>query len=294
MNLKRRHFVITALLAGVGARHSFARLSDSETKRRFTERLREIEAGVGGRLGVHILDTSDGETVGYREDERFMLLSTFKLLAGALVLHRVDAGLESLDRRVFYGKEDLVAWSPVTEKHVGGKGMTVGELCAAMITVSDNTAANLILASYGGPAALTAYLRQLGDAVTRLDRIEPELNRKHPAGEMDTTSPRAMVQSMRRVLVGEALSGASRERLRRWLLDNTTGGKRLKAGLPQGWRIGDKTGTNEIDANDVAIIWPPSGDPILVSAYLADSRANSAAKDASIAKVGELVAELAG
>lgn len=257
-------------------------------------RLRDLEAASQGRLGVYILDTASGHGYGYRADERFMLLSSFKLLACALVLHRVDAGQESLQRRIPYTEQDLIIWSPVTEQHADGAGMTLAELCEATITTSDNTAANLILSSVGGPAALTAYARALGDSVTRLDRFEPELNSKVGDEPWDTTSPRAIVATMNRVLLGDALSAASRDRLNHWLLGNTTGGNRLKAGLPADWTIGDKTGTNRTDANDIGVIRPPGRAPLLVAAYLADSAASAPLKDATIAAVGRLVRDITG
>lgn len=257
-------------------------------------RLRELEQQAGGRLGVHVLDSATGAAYGYRQDERFMLLSSFKLLACALVLQRVDSGLEMLDRRIVFDRSVLLPWSPVTERHADGQGMTLAALCEATITTSDNAAANLILVSYGGPLALTAWLRQLNDKVTRLDRIEPELNAKHPEGELDTTSPRAMVLTMQKLLLGNVLSPASRALLQGWLLANTTGGQRLKAGLPSGWLIGDKTGTNRSDSNDIGIVWPPGGNPWLVAAYLADSVATPAVRDACLAGVGRLLVDIAG
>lgn len=250
-----------------------------------------LEAQTQGRLGVSILDTASGQQWGWREDERFMMLSSFKLLASALVLHRVDQGLDSLQRRIRYPQSALLPWSPVTEKHADGAGMTLGALCAATITTSDNAAANLILDSYGGPAALTAYARQLGDVVTRLDRNEPTLNRPSEQGLLDTTSPRAMTSTMHTLLMGDALSPASRQQLRAWLLANTTGGQRLKAGVPADWLVGDKTGTNATDANDIGILIPPQQAPLLVSAYLADSRAPAAAKDACLAQVATWAAQ---
>lgn len=290
---RRRFFLSLAALSFAGT----SRASAGDTALRgahLRSRLRELEQQGGGRLGVHVLDTATGAEYGYRQDERFMLLSSFKLLASALVLQRVDGGQEVLDRRIVYDRSVLLPWSPVTERHADGQGMTLAALCEAAITTSDNAAANLILASYGGPAALTAWLRQLGDGVTRLDRNEPELNTKHPQGELDTTSPRAMTQTMQKLLVGDVLSPASRATLQRWLLANTTGGRRLKAGLPADWRIGDKTGTNRSDANDVGIVWPPGGKPLLVSAYLADSTAAPAARDACLAGVGRLLVDIAG
>ena len=163
-----------------------------------------IEAVSGGRLGVAVLQ-ADGRLDGHRLDERFPMCSTFKWLAAACVLHRVDAGLERLDRRVRYGRAVLLPHSPVAARHVGA-GMTVGELCHAAITTSDNAAANLILASFGGPAGLTRYARSLGDEVTRCDRTEPSLNEARPGDPRDTTTPRAMARLLHAALLGDALS----------------------------------------------------------------------------------------
>lgn len=295
-NLKTRRvvssFAALALLSGFGISALAASPAQQRRVASANTRLRELEAAAQGRLGVHIVDTATGREFGHRADERFMMLSTFKLLACAVVLSGVDAGKESLDRRIIYSKPDLVAYSPVTEKHVGGEGMTLAQLCEATLTTSDNTAANLILASYGGPAALTALARKLGDSVTRLDRTEPELNVKQP-GLMDTTSPRAMALTMQKVVLGDALSYPSRKLLQQWLLANTTGDKRLKAGLPPDWRIGDKTGTNKTDTNDIGVVWPSNQKPWLVTAYLADSQANSEVREATMAHVGALVRQLA-
>jgi beta-lactamase class A len=297
MKLIRRRF-INALgfltfsgslgLPAVAATQSLERRAGSATAR-----LLALEDAAQGRLGVHIVDTATGQEFGYRADERFMMLSTFKLLASAVLLARVDAGHESLQRRITYPRKDLVAHSPVTTKYADGEGMTLAQLCEATLTTSDNTAANLILASYGGPASVTAMARKMGDRVTRLDRTETELNVKQPDGLMDTTSPRAMALTMQQVVLGDALSAPSRQLLQRWLLANTTGGKRLKAGLPPDWRIGEKTGTNDTDTNDIGVVWPPNRKPWLVTAYLADSQASNQVREATIAGVGRLVRELA-
>jgi beta-lactamase class A len=258
----------------------------------FQKKVSTLETAAQARLGVYLIDTATGREFGHRADERFLMLSSFKLLASALVLARADKGQESLQRRIRYTREDLVTWSPVTEKHVGGEGLTLAQLCEATITTSDNTAANLILASYGGPAALTAFARGLGDTVTRLDRTEPELNVPSGAAMLDTTTPRAMTHTLQKLLVGNALSEASRGTLLQWLKANTTGDKRLRAGIPAGWAVGEKTGTNRSDANDIGIAWPPGRAPWLVSAYLTDSAAPPAAREAAIAGVGRLLATL--
>jgi beta-lactamase class A len=258
-----------------------------------TERIAALEARSGGRLGVAVLDTGTGARVGRRETERFPLCSTFKVLAAALVLARVERGEERLERRVVFTERDLVTYSPATKDRVGPPGMSVGELCEAAMTLSDNTAGNLLLASFGGPAALTAFARTLGDEATRLDRIETELNEAAPGDPRDTTTPAAMAENLRRLLFGEVLSPASRERLAAWLIANKTGDTRLRAGVPKDWRVGDKTGAGGNGAtNDVAVLWPPKRAPILVAAYLAEPRVAVEERYAIIAEVGRLVAEL--
>lgn len=289
--MHRRAFSASIACATLGStvflpKNSFA----NQPHQSFAHALQALETRAQGRLGVHVVDTANGRDYGYRSDERFMMLSSFKLLASALVLDRVDRGEESLARRIRFRKQDLVAWSPVTQAHADGDGLSLAQLCEATITTSDNTAANLILASYGGPKALTAYARQLGDAVTRLDRTEPTLNVRNGTEPLDTTSPRAMAQTLQTLLIGPALTPASRQQLRQWLLANTTGEKRLKAGLPAGWTIGDKTGTNKTDTNDIGILLPPQGAPLLVTAYLAESAASNEVREATLADVARLVA----
>lgn len=291
--MNRRDFSALALLALTSARTQAAQ---EKLQLHIAAQLRAIEDRSGGRLGVQIVDTANGAAFGHRVDERFLMCSTFKLLAAALVLQRVDQGLESLDRRIAFARADLVAHSPVTENHVGGAGMTLGELCAATMTTSDNTAANLILASYGGPPAFTAFARSLGDVVTRLDHNEPEMSVwRDPV--RDSTSPRAMLASLQRVALGDALSSASRDTLQRWLRANTTGETRLRAGLPAGWVVGDKTGSGGDDGhgattNDIAVVWPPNRAPLLVTAYLTRSKALFAARNATLAQVGRLLPQI--
>lgn len=247
-----------------------------------------IERSSGGRLGVAVLQ-ADGRLDGHRLDERFPMCSTFKWLAAAHVLHRVDRGAERLDRRIRYGREALLPHSPVTSRHVG-EGMTLAQLCHATITTSDNAAGNLILASYGGPEGLTAYARALGDTVTRLDRWETELNEARPGDPRDTTTPRAMAGLLHATLVGNALSAASRAQLAHWLEATETNGQRLRADLPAGWRMGSKTGTGARGTtNDVGIFWPPGRPPVVVVAYLTESEAPEAARNGAVAQVARRV-----
>ena len=256
-----------------------------------TDGLARIEADIGGRLGVAALDVGTGRFLGHRADERFPLCSTFKVLACAAVLARVDAGQDSLDRHIRFAASDLVAHSPVAEQRVV-TGMSLGELCEAGLTQSDNTAGNLVLASLGGPSGVTRYARGLGDAATRLDRTETALNEATPGDVRDTTTPRAMTSDLGALLLAGALSQTSRNRLEAWLVACQTGGAKLRAGLPAGWRVGDKTGGGDWGTtNDVAVIWPPGRGPVIVSAYLTQTAASFDARDAALASVGRAVAD---
>ena len=253
--------------------------------------LKRLESESGGRLGVAMLDTATGAQLGHRADERFPMCSTFKALAVGAVLQRVDMSKEDLARRVRFAKSDLLSYSPVTEGRVGEAGMSVAELCEAAITQSDNTAANLLLASLGGPAKVNAFLRALGDPVTRLDRIEPELNEAEDGDPRDTTTPNAMASDFRSLVTCQALSSGSRDQLIAWLVGNKTGDTRLRAGLPAGWRVGDKTGTGrQGTANDVAVIWPPQRAPVLVAVYLTQASAPVERQNAIIAAVAQALA----
>jgi beta-lactamase class A len=256
------------------------------------KQLAEIEAREGGRLGVFVRDTGTGATIERRADERFPMCSTFKLLTAAAVLKRVDQGAERLDRTIAYGPSDLLEYAPITKAHVAEGGMTVADLCAAAIDWSDNTAANLVLQTIGGPAGFTQFARSLGDAVTRLDRNEPSLNESLPGDPRDTSSPHAMAASMQKVLVGDALSDGSRSQLQTWLIGDKVGDKRLRAGLPPSWRIGDKTGTGERGStNAVAIIWPPGRVPLIATVYYTESSASADARNAIHKEIGALIAE---
>jgi beta-lactamase class A len=257
-----------------------------------TDRLIELEQRFDARLGVYALDTGTGRELAYRADERFAMCSVFKALAAAAVLDRTPP--EHLDERVHYRESDLAAFSPIAEQHVGD-GMTIRELCDAAVRYSDNTGGNLLLADLGGPAEITAFARSLGDDVTRLDRTEPELNSAIPGDERDTTTPRAIAGSFRTLVLGDRLDPADRALFTEWLVGNTTGDERIRAGVPAGWRVGDKTGTgNYATANDVAVVWPPGAAPIALA--IMTSRANEDAEvdNALIAEAAAVAAQELG
>ena len=279
--------VATALTIRPKAMHA------SIADQRLIEEIKRLESASGGRLGVCVLDTATGARHAYRGDERFPMCSTFKALAAAAILAQVDAGKEQLSRRINYDASALVTYSPVTEKHVGD-GMTLGEICEAAVTLSDNTAGNLLLAALGGPAGLTAYLRSLGDQFTRLDRNEPSLNEALPDDIRDTTTPNAMASTLQALVLGtKALSAPSREQLTAWLIANKTGDTRLRAGLAKDWRIGDKTGAGARGTNnDVAVVWPPNRAPIVITAYLTGATVSAMEQNATIASVARAVSAM--
>ncbi|KWV50078.1 class A beta-lactamase [Rhizobium altiplani] len=292
-SIRRRTLLGSALLspALLLPRVAWSEDSDDEINRRMDA----LEKAIGGRIGVSAIDTETNISFGYRETERFPLCSTFKVLAAGLVLARVDKGQENLERRVVYEQDKLVTYSPETEKHVGGEGMSIGELCEAAITPSDNTAGNLLLESFGGPAELTKWLRTLGDRSTRLDRWETALNEAKDGDPQDTTTPDAMVDTLGNLTLGSALSEPSRDKLVAWMVANTTGGARLRAGLPDTWKIGDKTGTgNNGSAADIAVVWPPGHGAILVAAYVTQAKAPVSEINPVFAEVGKIVADMVG
>src|SRR5882724_9282154 len=269
-----------------------AAASTSIAQSEFDNRVATIEARTGGRIGVAALDTASSKHLDCRSEERFPMCSTFKFLAAAAVLKRVDEKQEKLDRFVPYDAKDILEYAPVTKIHLKEGGMTLGALCAAAIEQSDNTAGNLLLDAIGGPIGLTNFTRSLGNRVTRLDRIEPELNSAIPGDDRDTTTPAAISSDMQRLLLGDALSETSRRQLNDWLLRNQTGGPMIGAGVPKTWSVGDKTGRGSNGAtNDIAIMRPPGRAPILLAIYSVGSTATANDREAAIAEAAKIVAE---
>jgi beta-lactamase class A len=256
------------------------------------DQFQTIEADTGGRLGVAVLDTETGRRIDYNGSARWPLCSTFKFLLVAAVLAKIDTGREQPDRMIAYGRDDMLEYAPISKANLAKGRLTVYELCQAALCHSDNTAANLLLKSIGGPEGLTGRIRAWGDQVTRVDRFEPFLNEALPGDGRDTTSPQAMIDNMNLLLLRDGLSPQSRAQLTDWLVRNTTGDARLRAGLPPPWRIGDKTGTGEHGTtNDIAIVWPSGRKPILIAAYLTGSEAPAIRRDAALADVARIIAE---
>lgn len=280
MSFHRRDFILSSMALFAAGQASAAAASPFAA----------LEARHGGRLGVAVLDTSTGNRMAYRANERFPMCSTFKLLAAGAILHNVDTGNERLDRFVPYGAADLLDHAPIARGRLSAGGMTVSDLCAAAIEYGDNTAANLLLAALGGPAGATSYVRSLGDTVTRMDRTEPLANTCIPGDPRDTTTPSAMLADLNKLAQGGALSAASQNLLIGWLNDCQTAAARIPAGLPRAWTSGDKTGSGaNATANDVSVVNPPGRPPIYIAAYYTGSSASDSEQDAVLADVGRAV-----
>ena len=240
-----------------------------------------------------MLDTQSQLELAFNARERFAMCSTFKLLLAAAVLRRVDVGSLTLDHKLPLRPEDMVSHAPVTSAHLAEGSMSVRDLCAATVTVSDNPAANILLAAIDGPSGLTQFLRGIGDRVTRLDRTELELNTNLPGDPRDTTTPQAMAHSMEKVLLGDVLTTQSRLQLIAWLRQSTTGQRRLRAGLPADWKAGDKTGTGANGAtNDVMIAWPPGRSAVIGTVYLSESTLSTGVLEQAHAEIGKVFAAM--
>jgi len=243
------------------------------------------------RLGVYAVNVHTGQTLWYREDEPFPVMSTFKTYAAAALLRQHPLEQDFFGTVVTYTEDDLVANSPVPSTRVATE-MTVAELCEAAITRSDNTAANLLLRLLGGPEAITAFARDIKDMRTRLDRWETDLTTAIPGDNRDTTTPAAIGEGYRSLVLGDVLGEPEREQLTNWLLANTTGGERIRAGLPKDWKTADKTGSGDYgSANDVAITWTPDGTPVVIAVLTTREVEGAEYENAALAEAAKVAAE---
>ena len=284
---------LLAAMAGSGLLPLAFSHAAEDTDCKLVYKLEALEKSLDGRLGVWMLNTGNAQVFRYRANERFPFCSTFKLMLCGAVMAKAENLNALLAKPIPVRKEDLVSYSPVTEKQVG-KSMTVGELCAAALQYSDNTAANLLIREVGGVAAVTAFARSRGDSDFRLDRMETELNTAIPGDLRDTSTPEAMGRALLALTLGDAVSAAASVQMSNWLKGNTTGNARIRAALPAGWQCGDKTGTGDYGtANDIAVIWPDdgkqSGNPIILSIYTTRKEAKAEARSDLIAEVARLV-----
>lgn len=256
-----------------------------------TETIKQLEKRLDARVGVAVYDAGTGQNWQYHADDRFPMTSTFKTLACATLLSRVDTGQEKLDRKVTFEESDLVTYSPVTKTRTGQSGMSFSELCEATMLMSDNSVANFIVEVVGGPQALTTFMRSIGDKITRLDRREPDLNEASPGDVRDTTTPNAMAQTLKSLVLGHALSQHSRQQLTDWLKGNKVGDALFRAGVPDTWIVADRTGAGGYGSRSIAaIMWPPEGEPVIATVYMTETEATFDVRNAAIAEIGEAIA----
>lgn len=249
-----------------------------------------LERRLKARIGVHAITASGKRIYSYHANEWAPMCSTFKLPLAGAVLNRVDKKTEQLDRMVPFTRADLLATSPVTTAEAANGKISVEKLVKAVLEVSDNTGANLLLRSVGGPQGFTRWLREIGDPSTRLDRYEPDLNTALLGDQRDTTTPKAMAETVRSLLFGDVLTDSSKKRVEESMVACQTGLNMLRAGLPKDWRVGDKTGRGGNGAtNDVAVIWRPDEEPVICAVYLADCPSPLAAREGAIAEIGHLL-----
>jgi beta-lactamase class A len=254
--------------------------------------LKAIQKRVGGRLGVHVLDTQSGKRLALDDKSRYAMASTFKLPLAASLLWQVDKGAFPLLHPLAIDRGDLLPHSPIIEKAIekGVTELTVRDLCGAAVAFSDNAAANILLKAMGGPEAFTRFMRSIGDETTRLDRFEPELNSNLPGDERDTTTPHAMVESLLRIFTQDVLTLGSRALLIDWMTASKTGLDRVRKGLPKTWVSGDKTGTGPNGAvNDLVMTWPLERRPIIIAVYMSESKLPAAQLTAAHAEIGAIV-----
>ncbi|WP_336820839.1 class A beta-lactamase BlaIII [Bacillus thuringiensis] len=247
----------------------------------------KLEKEYDAKLGIYALDTGTNQTVSYRSDDRFAFASTSKSLAAGVLLRQNS--IETLDERITYTREDLSNYNPITEKHVD-TGMTLKELADASVRYSDSTAHNLILKKLGGPSAFEKILREIGDTVTNSERFEPELNEVNPGETHDTSTPKAIAKTLQSFTLGTVLPSEKRELLVDWMKRNTTGDKLIRAGVPKGWEVADKTGAGSYGTrNDIAIIWPPNKKPIVLAILSNHDKEDAKYDDKLIADATKIV-----
>ncbi|MEY8350129.1 class A beta-lactamase [Bacillus cereus] len=253
------------------------------------EKFEQIEKEYDARLGVYAIDTGTKETVEFREDERFAYASTFKALAAAVLLKQNP--ISTLEEIRTFTDEDIVTYSPITEKFVN-KGMSLGKIAEAAIQYSDNTAGNLLFEEIGGPDGFEKALRESGDTITMADRIEPDLNEAIPGDSRDTSTPKALATTLEVFGISEYLPADKQEIFTNWLKGNTTGNSLIRAGVPQDWKVGDKSGAGGYGTrNDIAIVWPPNRDPIIIAIMSSRNEENASFNDELIAKATKVITQ---
>lgn len=285
-------FVVMIGLAGCSneGENSDKESEASEQVSQGEEDYKALEDEFGVKLGVYAIDTETDQTVSYQSDERFAYASTFKVLAAGAILQ--TASMEDLEKVITYSEEDLVAHSPVTEKHVDD-GMKLKEIMEAAIRYSDNTAGNLLLEEIGGPDELEAILRENGDDTIEMDRMETDLNEAAPGDTRDTSTPQALAESLQKYVLSDLLPEDKRDLLIDWITGNEAGDTLIRAGVPEGWEVGDKSGAGGYGTrNDIAVVWPSNHKaPIVIAILSSKDSVDADFDDAVIEQAAQRVIE---
>lgn len=286
----RRFFILAAATVSlVSVSHSFALEKQSVIPAHVL--FEQLELALNGRLGVFSINTATGDHIGYKSNEVFPVCSTFKFLLVSAILNRSEHDMALMLKKIKYNKDEIVEHSPVTQMHLE-EGMTISELCAATIQYSDNAAANFLMEELNGPAAVTAFARSIGNNEFRLDRWETELNTAIPGDTRDTATPKSMAYSLLKLSLQDGLGESQRQQLNEWLIGNTTGASRIRAGIPAGWLVGDKTGGGSYGtSNDIAVIWPLNRAPVIISIYTTQNEENAVARNDVIASATRIVVD---
>ncbi|MBU5265663.1 class A beta-lactamase [Virgibacillus proomii] len=282
-------FIFVALVGCVDKEMKVSSDESKEERKAITEKdvFRKLEEEYDTKLGIYALDTGTNQIVSYRAEDRFAYASTHKVLSVGVLLQQND--INKLEEGILIKEDDLVNYNPITEKHVGEQ-MTWREISDASIRYSDNAAANHILEQIGGPEGFKKALRDIGDDVTNPERIEPYLNQVKPGETRDTSTPKALATSLYSFTIGDALTKEKQDLLVDWLKRNTTGDNLIRAGVPKGWGVGDKSGSASYGTrNDIGIIWPPNEDPIILAVLSSQAEEDAEANDELIAKATEEV-----
>lgn len=284
-----KYFLLTAAIV-LGCYHTTLLASTNKNELPpINEEFKNLETSLEGRIGLYAINTANNQTIQYRALERFPIQSTFKVMAVSAILKMSEADKSLLKQKINYTKQDLVFWSPITEKHVAD-GMTIFDLCAAAMMYSDNTATNLIVKKLGGPQTVTTFAHSIGDNTFRTDGWEPDLN-SNPNDLRDSSTPKAMVKSLQKLTLGNVLTSFKRNQLVAWMKGNTTGDTRIRAGVPKGWIVADKTGAgNDYGiSNDIGVIWPPNCAPIVIAIYSGHNKKDTSRRDDILVSSTQLV-----
>ncbi|ERN39836.1 beta-lactamase class A [Rubidibacter lacunae KORDI 51-2] len=291
MNLRKKGFfasIFLGLMISIG--FALVTYSSNAGENDLIAAVQQIEARLNARIGIAVIDKETDRNWRYHAGDRFPINSTYKTIACAALLSRVDSGQEQLDRIVIFDESQLADYSPVTETRVGAPGMSLGELCQATIATSDNSAANFVMQAIGGPQAVTQFMRSIGDRTSRLDRWSPELSESVPGDQRDTTSPNAMAMMLEQLVLKGTLSFESRQTLESWLKGNEISGDLIRAAVPSDWDVIDKTGSGGYGSRSIAaVMWPPQREPVIAAIYITETEVSFAERNAAIAEIGEAI-----